>query len=106
MRSCAFLSKTLDLVAQGLPAFPRVLTACAMMVQDAEKMVLSYPLILHSPHQVRQVLQKTWHMTAQRKSGYEIILCSIFNPEIRSTVSFDTPAHALARLLRAQGDTL
>lgn len=42
-------------------------------------------------------------MTAQRRSGYEIILCSTSNLE---TSSFDTFAHALARLLRAQDDTL
>lgn len=52
MRPCAFLSKTLDSGVQGLPACLRVLAACVVMVQDAEKMVLSYPLIFHSPHQV------------------------------------------------------
>ncbi|XP_053332787.1 uncharacterized protein LOC128506394 [Clarias gariepinus] len=108
MRPCAFLSKTLDAVAQGLPACLRAVAACAVMVQDAEKIVLSHPLILYSPHQVKQVLQnlQTQHMTAQRRSGYEIILCSTSNLEIKSTSSFDTLGYALARLINAQDDTL
>ncbi|MGL4645975.1 MAG: RNase H family protein, partial [Cetobacterium sp.] len=78
------------------------------MVQDAEKIVLSHPLILHSPHQVKQVLQnlQTQHMTAQRRSGYETILCSTSNLEIKATSSLDTLGHALARLLRTQDATL
>ncbi|XP_060785264.1 uncharacterized protein LOC132891574 [Neoarius graeffei] len=108
MRPCAFLSKTLDTVAQGLPACLRAVAACALMVLDAEKLVLSHPLILHSSHQVKQVLQnlQTQHMTAQRRSGYETILCSINNLEIRVTSSFDTVGHALAHLLNSQDDTL
>ncbi|XP_047674554.1 protein NYNRIN-like [Tachysurus fulvidraco] len=51
MRPCAFLSKSLDSVAQGLPACLRAVAACAPMVTDAEKIVLSHPLILHTSHQ-------------------------------------------------------
>ncbi|XP_060754491.1 protein NYNRIN-like [Neoarius graeffei] len=107
IRPCAFLSKTLDTVAQGLPACLRAVAACAMMVSDAEKLVLSHPLILHSSHQVKQVLQnlQTQHMTAQRRSGYETILLSTDNLEIR-TASSNTVGHALARLLNSQDDTL
>ncbi|XP_046707117.1 uncharacterized protein LOC124387066 [Silurus meridionalis] len=51
MRPCAFLSKSLDSVAQGLPACLRAVASCALMVTDAEKIVLSHPLILHTSHQ-------------------------------------------------------
>ncbi|KAI5610707.1 hypothetical protein C0J50_9279 [Silurus asotus] len=51
MRPCAFLSKSLDSVAQGLPACLCAIASCALMVTDAEKIVLSHPLILHTSHQ-------------------------------------------------------
>ncbi|KAI5610210.1 hypothetical protein C0J50_12071, partial [Silurus asotus] len=51
MRPCAFLSKSLDSVAKGLPACLRAVASCALMVTDAEKIVLSHPLILHTSHQ-------------------------------------------------------
>lgn len=47
---CAYLSKTLVLVAQALPACLRAIAASTLMVTDAGKIVFSHPLILHSPH--------------------------------------------------------
>ncbi|XP_047665715.1 protein NYNRIN-like [Tachysurus fulvidraco] len=41
----------LDSVAQGLLACLCAVAACALMVTDAEKIVLSHPLILHTSHQ-------------------------------------------------------
>ncbi|KAG1958986.1 hypothetical protein F2P79_006885 [Pimephales promelas] len=51
-RPVAYLSKTLDSVARGLPACLRAVAATAVMIQDAEKVVLSHPLIVHVSHQV------------------------------------------------------
>ncbi|MGL5803658.1 MAG: RNase H-like domain-containing protein, partial [Cetobacterium sp.] len=78
---CAYLLKTLDPVAAGLPPCLRAVAACALIVLDAEKIVLSHPLVLHTPHQVKHILQnlQTQHMTAQRRSGYETVLCSTAN---------------------------
>ncbi|KAI5103031.1 hypothetical protein C0J45_6612 [Silurus meridionalis] len=59
MRPCAFLSKSLDSVAQGLPACLRAVASCALMVTDAEKIVLSHPLILHTSHQAAELFALT-----------------------------------------------
>lgn len=48
----AHLSKTLDLVIQGMPACLHAVVVSALMVSDSELIVLSHPLILHSLHQV------------------------------------------------------
>ncbi|KAL1274381.1 hypothetical protein QQF64_027195 [Cirrhinus molitorella] len=50
-RPVAYLPKTLDSVARGLPACLRAVAATAIMVQDAERIVLSHPLIVHTSHQ-------------------------------------------------------
>ncbi|KAL1256500.1 hypothetical protein QQF64_012045 [Cirrhinus molitorella] len=50
-RPVAYLSKTLDSVARGLPACLRAVAATAIMVQDAERIFLSHPLIVHTSHQ-------------------------------------------------------
>ncbi|KAI5085290.1 hypothetical protein C0J45_23173, partial [Silurus meridionalis] len=105
-RPCAFLSKSLDSVAQGVPACLCAIASCALMVTDAEKIVLSHPLILHTSHQVTQILRNlnTQHMSSQRRSGYETVLLATENLSIRPTSSHDTVAHALQRLLNSQDD--
>ncbi|XP_060793688.1 protein NYNRIN-like [Neoarius graeffei] len=108
MRPCAFLSKTLDSVAQGLPACLRAVAACAVMVTDAERLVLSHPLVLHTSHDVVHVLKNlsTQHLSAQRRSGYESILLATENLTVKPSSSFDSLAHALQRLLNSQDDFL
>ncbi|KAI5609326.1 hypothetical protein C0J50_12182, partial [Silurus asotus] len=59
MRPCAFLSKSLDSVAQGLPACLRAVASCALMVTDAENIVLSHSLILHTSHQAAELYALT-----------------------------------------------
>ncbi|XP_060754420.1 protein NYNRIN-like [Neoarius graeffei] len=106
MRPCAFLSKTLDAVAQGLPGCLRAVAACALMVTDAEKLVLSHPLILHTSHDVVYILRNlsTQHLSAQRRSGYEFILLATEHLTVKPSSSFDSVAHALQRLLNSQDD--
>ncbi|XP_046697651.1 protein NYNRIN-like isoform X1 [Silurus meridionalis] len=108
MRPCAFLSKSLDSVAQGLPACLCAVASCALMVTDAEKIVLSHPLILHTSHQVTQILRNlnTQHMSSQRRSGYETVLLATEQLTIRPSSSHDTVAHALQRLLNARDDCM
>ncbi|XP_047007904.1 uncharacterized protein LOC124626476 [Ictalurus punctatus] len=78
------------------------------LVTDAERLVLSHPLVLQTTHQVKQVLSniETQHMTAQRRSGYETILCATANLTIKCSTALDTIAHALHRLLNSQDDTI
>uniref|UniRef100_A0AAR2IIK3 Reverse transcriptase/retrotransposon-derived protein RNase H-like domain-containing protein n=1 Tax=Pygocentrus nattereri TaxID=42514 RepID=A0AAR2IIK3_PYGNA len=40
LRPCAYYSETLDVTARGLPSCLRAVAACALMVQDAEKIDL------------------------------------------------------------------
>ncbi len=72
----SYLSRQLDLIVLCMPACLRAVATAAEMVRLAEKIVLSYPLILYATHQVGVVLQnlKTQYMTAQRWSGYEATL--------------------------------
>lgn len=89
---CAHLSKTLDSMAAGLPACLRAVAVSALLVSDAEQLVLSHPLVLHTTHQLKQVLSniETQHMTAQCRSGYETILCATANLTIKM---FHSPRH-------------
>ncbi|KAI2647627.1 Gag-Pol polyprotein [Labeo rohita] len=75
-RPVAYLSRKLDNVAAGMPACLRAVSAAAIVVQMAEKIVLSHPMIVYTSHQVGAILHnmQTQHMTAQRCSGYEAIL--------------------------------
>ncbi len=64
-RPVSYLSRQLDPIVLGMPACLRAVAAAADIVGMAEKkIVLSYPLILYTTHQVGVVLQnlKTEHM--------------------------------------------
>ncbi|RXN16514.1 endogenous retrovirus group K member 18 Pol -like protein [Labeo rohita] len=50
-RPVAYLSKKLDNVAAGMPACLRAVSAAAIVVQMAEKIVLSHPMIVYTSHQ-------------------------------------------------------
>lgn len=104
-RPVAYLSKTLDTVAKGLPACLRAVAAAAIMVQDAERIVLSHPLIVHTSHQVGAIMQNisTQHMTAQRRSGYEAILLATANLILKPTSVVHGPTLCLHKLL-TQGE--
>ncbi|RXN13934.1 endogenous retrovirus group K member 11 Pol [Labeo rohita] len=86
-RPVAYLSKKLDNVAAGMPACLRAVSAAAIVVQMAEKIVLSHPMIVYTSHQVGAILHnmQTQHMTAQRRSGYEAILLATKNLTIQPT---------------------
>ncbi|RXN21044.1 endogenous retrovirus group K member 11 Pol [Labeo rohita] len=86
-RPVAYLSKKLDNVAAGMPACLRAVAAAAKVVQMAEKIVLSHPMIVYTSHQVGAILynMQTQHMTAQRRSGYEAILLATKNLTIQPT---------------------
>ncbi|XP_053575174.1 uncharacterized protein LOC128664361 [Bombina bombina] len=100
-RAVAFYSKLLPTVVQGMPACLRATAACAMMVEAAQTLVLSHSLILHTSHQVLQVLNNltTQHMTAQRRSGYETILTSTANLTIKYIAPTGGPAPLLHALI-------
>ncbi|GAA6075363.1 protein NYNRIN-like isoform X1, partial [Tachysurus ichikawai] len=83
-------------------------TASAVLAQEHRggKFVLSHPSVLHTSHQVMQILRNlnTQHMSSQRRSGYETVLLATDNLTIRPSSSLDTVAHALQHLLNAQDD--
>ncbi|RXN20659.1 endogenous retrovirus group K member 11 Pol [Labeo rohita] len=54
-RPVAYLSKKLDNVAAGMPACLRAVSAAAIVVQMAEKIVLSHPMIVYTSHQGRSL---------------------------------------------------
>lgn len=101
-RPVAYLSETLDAVVQGMPACLQALAASALLVSDAEKIVLSYPLTLH-PYQVIAILNnlQTQHMTAQPCSGYEVILCATQNLTMKPVIAHMSPTVLLHCLIRS-----
>ncbi|KAA0723980.1 Retrovirus-related Pol polyprotein from transposon opus [Triplophysa tibetana] len=90
-RPVAYLSKKLDNIVTGMPACLRAVAAAALIVQMAEKTVLSHPLTLYTSHQVGAILHnmQTQHMTAQRRSGYEATLLATKNLTIKPTASIN-----------------
>ncbi|XP_040208970.1 protein NYNRIN-like [Rana temporaria] len=103
-RPVTYISKKLPVQVQGMPACLQALAACALAVQAAEKLVLASPMTLFTTHTVTQLMQNmnTQHMTAQRLSGYEIILLNTQNLEIKTCPS-TTPIvrflHSLLKLM-------
>ncbi|MGL4599928.1 MAG: reverse transcriptase domain-containing protein [Plesiomonas sp.] len=90
-RPVAYLSKRLDNVASGMPACLRAVAAAALVVQMAERTVLSHPMILYTSHQVGAILHnmQTQHMTAQRRSGYEATLLATKNLTLQPTATIN-----------------
>ncbi|RXN17844.1 endogenous retrovirus group K member 18 Pol -like protein [Labeo rohita] len=54
-RPVAYLSRKLDNVAAGMPACLRAVSAAAIVVQMAEKIVLLHPMIVYTSHQASGV---------------------------------------------------
>lgn len=102
-RPLAYLLKTLDLVAQGLPAYLRAMAAAALLQQTTGKFVLSQTLILHSSQQVTAILNyiRMQHLSAQQRPGYEVILCATQNLTIKSTSVSNTPTVVLHCLINS-----
>lgn len=96
-----YLSKTLDNIAQGLPTCLRAAAAAALMVRDAEKTVLSHPLMLRTSHQVNAILHNLGmqHLMAQHCSGYGAMLLAPTNLPIKPTSVPHTAVIALRKLL-------
>ncbi|XP_056619600.1 scavenger receptor class A member 5 isoform X3 [Triplophysa dalaica] len=69
----------------------RAVAAAALIVQMAEKTVLSHPLILYASHQVGAILHniQTQHMTAQRRSGYVATLLAMKKLSIQTTANIN-----------------
>lgn len=105
-RPVAYLSKTLDLVVQGLPACLRAVAAATLLVQTAGK-VLSHTSNLHTSHQVNAISNniKMQHdsSTKTRILGYSLYHSNI---TIKPTSVPNTPTVQLYCLINsAEPDT-
>ena len=88
----AYLSKRLDLAAQGWPPCLRNLAAIAIMIEDALKLSFGGKLTIFTSHQIKQLLNGRGHlwMSDQRILRYQVILmenpgltispCEVLNP--------------------------
>lgn len=78
-----------------MPACLQAVAACAMSLKEASKITLGTNTTLYTTHTVVHLLQNisTQHMTAQRSSGYEIILLNTNGLNVKSC-SGTTPAAA------------
>ena len=85
-----------------MPACLQAVAACAMMVTDSQKLVLSHSLVLHASHQVQTILNNlaSQHMTLQRRRGYEAILLSTIGLTIITSTT-SNPAALLQALLHS-----
>ncbi|XP_077345155.1 uncharacterized protein LOC143989004 [Lithobates pipiens] len=82
------------------------LAACAMAVQDANKLVLGHPLTLYTTHSVTHLIQNmnTQHMTSQRLSGYEITLMNTDNLTLKYVPASNPAVRLLHSMLRLPHD--
>lgn len=99
LRPVAFFSRVVPVPVQGMPACLRALASCAMAVEMATPFTMGHPMELHTTHQILFLLKNlhTQHMSAQRLSGYEVILLS--NPSL--TVRYSSPTSGPAPILNA-----
>lgn len=69
-----------------MPSCLQALGACAMAVKEASKLTLGGQTTLYTTHSVVHLMQNmsTQHMTAQRTSGYEVILFNTQHLDIKS----------------------
>lgn len=88
-----------------MPAWLRAL-ASAAMVEMSMTLTMGHSTILHTTPDVQGLVNKlhTQHMTAQRLSGYEIILCSNAQLQIKYGHSSQGPAPFLNALLLLKGE--
>lgn len=81
-RPIGYFSKQLDPVAKGLPSCLRAVAGTALLIGEAQKIVMGYPLTIKVPHEVNAILmQKAMkYLTPARHSYYEVTLLG--NPDI------------------------
>ncbi|XP_077307369.1 uncharacterized protein LOC143927242 [Lithobates pipiens] len=89
-----------------MPSCLQNLAACAMAVQDANKMVLGHPMTLYTTHSVTHLIQNmnTQHMTSQRLSGYEISLMNTDNLSLKYVPANNPAVRLLHSMLRLPQD--
>jgi hypothetical protein len=51
-----YLSKERDNVAKGWPGCLRVLAAVCLLIPEARKLILGWPLIIYTPHDLERLL--------------------------------------------------
>lgn len=107
LRPVAFFSKVLPVTVQGMPTCLRSLAACAMLVDQSMTLTLGHPTVLHTTHDVLALIKKlhTQHMSAQRLSGYEVILTSNPNLKVSFAPSTQGPVPILNALLGLKGES-
>ncbi|XP_058713386.1 uncharacterized protein LOC131588511 [Poecile atricapillus] len=91
-----FLSKILDPVSRGWPTCLQAIVAVALLVGEAKKITFGAPLIVYTPHDVRNILQQKaekW-LTDSRLLKYEAMLISSPGLELRTTTA-QNPAQFL-----------
>ena len=106
-RPVAFFSKVMPISVQGMPACLRALAACAMVVEMSVVFTLGHPTTLYTTHHVIHLLRgiHTQHMSAQRLSGYKVILLGNTSLSIRYCSPNAGPAPILNALLGLKGET-
>lgn len=57
-RPIAYLSKKLDLVANGWPACLRSIAAMALLVKDADKLTFGQQLTVIAPHALESIIRQ------------------------------------------------
>ncbi|RMC04319.1 hypothetical protein DUI87_19138 [Hirundo rustica rustica] len=110
-----YLSKLLDPVSKGWPTCLQAIVAVALLVEEAKKVTFGSPLVVYTPHNVRNILQQKadkW-LTDARLLKYEAILIHSPRMELRTTTAqnpaqflfgetLEKPAHSCAEIIALQ----
>ncbi|TRZ05085.1 hypothetical protein HGM15179_022022, partial [Zosterops borbonicus] len=82
-----FVSKILDPVSRGWPTCLQAIVEVPLLVEEAKKVTFGVPLVVYTPHDVRNILQQKeekW-LTDSRLLKYEAILISSSGLELKTT---------------------
>lgn len=81
-RPVGYFSKQLDIVAKGYPRCIRAVAVTALLLEEAQKIVMGHPVTVKAPHEVHAVLTQkaARYLTPARMTFYEASL--IGNPEV------------------------
>ncbi|RMC05573.1 hypothetical protein DUI87_18770 [Hirundo rustica rustica] len=110
-----YLSKLLAPVSKGWPTCLQAIVAVALLVEEAKKVTFGAPLVVYTPHNVRNILQQNadkW-LTDARLLKYEAILIHSPGMELRTTTAqspaqflfgetLEKPAHSSAEIIELQ----
>ncbi|TRZ11419.1 hypothetical protein HGM15179_015693 [Zosterops borbonicus] len=91
-----FVSKILDPVSRGWPTCLQAIVVVTLLVEDAKKVTFGAPLVVYTPHDVKNILQQKaekW-LTDSRLLKYEAILISSPGLDLKTT-SAQNPAQFL-----------